>query len=269
MDFDIAMPLTLFFVTLASMLLSKKTESKLKSNLEEREFAMKDAVLLVAGMAVMVSIVVLVPQMAIMTLFLFSYSSLLFIVTYIFSNRRWYAAVLPPVTFIALYLLLRGTTLWSTYLINLYAVIFAIVITLYLGTLFTWKTTLVFVALLTIMDTILVLITGAMVSAATTTISLNLPVVVTLPIFPGMNGGFLLGLGDFFFAGLLATQTYKRFGKRLAVLSIVTMTASFFIFETYMLNYRPGPLPGTIMIICGWIPSALLGMRARMSTNKT
>ena len=53
MNFDIAMPLTLFAVTMVAMFLNKRVDRKLKSTLEEKEFHVRDAVLLVAAMSVM------------------------------------------------------------------------------------------------------------------------------------------------------------------------------------------------------------------------
>ena len=84
MYFDIAMPLTFFAVTIMAMFLNGKVEKKLKTTFEEKEFRVRDAILLVAAISVTVSLIVFIPQMAIMTLFLFSYSMLLFIFTYIF-----------------------------------------------------------------------------------------------------------------------------------------------------------------------------------------
>ncbi len=321
MYFDIAMPLTLFVVSTASALLAGKVERKLKSVLEEKEFSVKEAVFLVAAISVTVSLIVLVPQMAVMAIFLFSYSMLLFIFTYVFSDfqktkaklfsttifltcltaaivslftfnsynivaygaiallclsaftfitllyeenrvvsgERWYLAILPPALFILLYLFYSGTPIWFPYLLNMYGVIFAILITLYLGSLFTWKTTMIFIGLLTVMDIILVLFTGTMVSAAMHVSSLRLPVLVSVPTIPVIitERGTVymsLGLGDFFFAGLIGIQSLKKYGKQFALLSLVAMSISFFIFETILLNYKLGAFPGTLMIICGWLP---------------
>ena len=321
MYFDIAMPLTLFVVSTASALLAGKVERKLKSVLEEKEFSVKEAVFLVAAISVTVSLIVLVPQMAVMAIFLFSYSMLLFIFTYVFSDfqktkaklfsttifltcltaaivslftfnsynivaygaiallclsaftfitllyeenrvvsgERWYLAILPPALFILLYLFYSGTPIWFPYLLNMYGVIFAILITLYLGSLFTWKTTMIFIGLLTVMDIILVLFTGTMVSAAMHISSLRLPVLVSVPTIPVIitERGTIymsLGLGDFFFAGLIGIQSLKKYGKQFALLSLVAMSISFFIFETILLNYKLGAFPGTLMIICGWLP---------------
>ncbi|MGC8940397.1 MAG: hypothetical protein ACP5IM_07905 [Candidatus Bathyarchaeia archaeon] len=254
MYFDIAMPITLFAVTLVSMLCNEKVEVKLKSLFAERAFTLKDIIMLVTLTALVTSFIVFIPQSAIITVFLFSYSMLLFMFTYTFSNKGWYIAILTPIAFILLYILFHDTPLWSEYLVNIFAVIFTVLISLYLGSLFTWKTTVFFSVALTVLDVILVLVTGTMISAATTAVSLNLPVVVTLPIIPTFNGKMLLGVGDLLFAGVLAIQTSKKFSKNFAILTTAAMTFSFFIFETILLTYRPGPFPGTVMIICGWLP---------------
>lgn len=321
MYFDVAMPLTLFAVTLAVTFLNDKVEKKLKATFEEREFGVKDAIMLVVAISVAVSLMVFVPQMAVMTIFLFAYSALLFIFTYIFSDfqaskvqffciaflaicflaaiismfnmnvlrgistygsaalyclfgfsfialvyekvrvnvgRRWYLAVLPSALFIILYAFYSGTRIWFPYLLNMYGVIFAILVTLYLGGLFNWKTTLIFAGLLTTADVVLVLVTGTMVSAATHVSALRLPVFVIMPTIPAVitDLGMLymsLGLGDFFFAGLIAVQTYKKYGKNLALLSAAAMAVSFFIFEAVILTFKLRAFPGTLMIICGWL----------------
>jgi hypothetical protein len=273
---DIAMSLTLFSVTVASMLLNPKAEGKLKLTLEENEFEIRDAVILVALMVVMIFSIVFFRALVapLMILFLFSYSTLLFIFTYLFS-KRWYLATVPPALFVLLYVFLRDTSIWSYYLVSIYGVVFAILITLYIGSLFSWKPTVIFAALLTMVDVILVLVTGTMVQAANTAFrGLSLPEMVAVPIVPPivMPLGWLemaLGLGDFFFAGLLGIQTFKKFGRKVAVLSVLAMTASFFVFETLQLNYWRIPMPGTVMIVSGWLP-IVLGkvLRDRTSTAK-
>jgi hypothetical protein len=261
MNFDLGMPLTLFLVTLVSMFLNQKTEDKLKGSLEDRELQVRDTALLVGLMAVMITLVVFVRQISVimMVLFLSAYSMLLFTFTYLFAKNRWYVGILPPAAFILLYVFLRDTGVWIYYLSNIYGLVFAVLITLYLATLFTWKTTAVFGVLITVMDVILVLVTRTMVEAASAAMRLSLPVLVSVPLIPLniTDKGILmmsLGLGDFFFAGLLAIQTLKHYGKRYAALSAVTMTVSFFIFEALILNYQIKAFPGTLMIICGWVP---------------
>jgi hypothetical protein len=75
-----------------------------------------------------------------------------------------------------------------------------------------------------------------------------------------------LGLGDFFFAGILASQTLKRFGKKTAVASLLTICISFAVFELILLNPElssalPVPaLPATLPILVGWLPVILVKM---------
>jgi hypothetical protein len=263
MYFDITMPLTLFAITLVSMFANRKTEPKLKENLQERPMGVRDAALLVGLMAVMIYLVVFVRDVnyVLMAFYLFAYSVLLFTFTYLFSKSHWYLGILPPACFILLYVVfgvVLDDPLWTLYLANVFGLIFAVLITLYLSGLFTWRTTAIFGVLITGMDIILVLITRTMVEAAKVAISLRLPVMVSLPLIPPASelgvSMMSLGLGDFFFAGLLGIQTFKKYGKRFAIVCAGAMTISFFIFEVALLNYWRIPFAGTLMIICGWAP---------------
>jgi hypothetical protein len=324
MNFDILMPLILFIVTVVALSLGKKAEKRLKATVQEREFKNRDAALMVAMIAVAVSIVVFVPEMAIMAVFLFSYSSLLFTVSYAFSDmsskrlalycgafivvsdmcigslgylpenlripgviafgiltagsfaawlfarenpqkQKWYLGVLSPILFLLLFFFYRGTGIWFPYLLDVYGIIFALLIVLYIGTLFTWKTVFIFAAFLTTMDIVLVWFTGQMVQAANAVSDLGLPVLVAFPTIPFIfaQGGILimrLGLGDFFFAGILATQTMKKFGRKIAVASVLTMSISFGLFELVLLNPELAKsipfqaLPATLPIVLGWLP---------------
>jgi hypothetical protein len=324
LTFDVAMPITLFLVTLTSLLLSKRVESKLKSTLDEREFRTRDTILLVVMIAAAVSILVFVPQMALLALFMFSYASLLFTFSYLFSavnkkralifisaffvtslifgtvvllrlfsgnfvfyggfaayglaifasvalvlelrktvsSGRWYLAVLPPALFLIIFFVFSPTPLWFPYLFDAFGILFAVLITLYLSSLFTWKTTAIFAALLTIMDFVLVLVVPVIPAATTQIVGLGLPVVIYMPVIPPVFNAQLifglqamaLGLGDFFFAGTLASQTYKKFGKRTGIVSAVTMSISFGVFDLVLLNTDFRFFPGTLMIILGWVP---------------
>ncbi len=326
MNFDILMPTILFAVTVVALFLGRKAEARLKAAVEEREFKTRDTILLVTMIAVAVSIVVFVPSMAIMAVFLFSYSSLLFMVSYVFSdlkiNRlsiycgifavasiiaslasflgvipselrlygvlsfailaacsvfafayalrhevkpKWYVAALSPAMFLLLFAFFRTTDVWFPYLLDVYGIVFALLIVLYLSSLFTWKTVFIFAAFLTVMDIVLVWGTQTMVQAANQVSGLGLPVLVAFPTIPFMfkEGSILimrLGLGDFFFAGILGTQTLKKFGKRTAILSVLTMCISFALFELILLNEElrnvlpVGALPATLPIVLGWLP---------------
>ena len=152
-------------------------------------------------------------------------------------------AVQPAAIFILLFVFFNfihnpGTAaIWTPYLMDVFGLTFAILIILYLSSLFSWKTVGLFAVLLTAMDIILVIGTGTMVQAATQFTGLGLPVLVYLPNIPTIistQGGILfrgLGLGDFFFAGVLAVQTFNKFGKKTAFISIVAMAVAFGIWE--------------------------------------
>jgi hypothetical protein len=153
---------------------------------------------------------------------------------------------------------------------DVFGLIFAILIILYLSSLFSWQTVGLFAVLLTAMDIILVIGTPAMVTAATSFTSLGLPVLVWLPNIPllfSQTGEILfrgLGLGDFFFAGVLAVQTFNKFGRKTAFIAAIAMAAAFGIWEAFLLNILAwldpivgrniGGFPGTVMIISGWAP---------------
>jgi hypothetical protein len=341
---DVAMPLALLAVSIAALLLNERTEGKLKTTFEERELRTRDVVMLVVMIFVAVSVIGYVSiidpgnifQNVIMLVFLFSYSMLLFIFSYLFSGmkqrsaqffslgfaiasllagtigllepfadslalyralafyglaafalasiildikkteaqERWYIAVQPPALFVLLFMFFNvaydGAPVWAPVLLDVFALTFAVLIILYLGSLFTWKTVSIFAVLLTIVDIILVLGTGTMVDAAEQFTGLGLPVLVHLPNVPFVfsTAGAIqyrgLGLGDFFFAGILALQTYKKFGKQAGYISVIAMTLSFGIFEAFLeevlivlrplLNREIGGFPGTLMIIIGWVP---------------
>ncbi|MGD0643484.1 MAG: hypothetical protein ABSA75_01100 [Candidatus Bathyarchaeia archaeon] len=191
-------------------------------------------------------------------------------------KERWYVAVQPPAIFVLLFVFFNfinnpGTAaVWTPFLMDVFGLTFAILIILYLSSLFNWKTVGLFAALLTTMDIILVIGTPVMVSAANNFRNLGLPVLIYLPNIPtiiSQQGGILfrgLGLGDFFFAGVLAVQTFNKFGRKTAFVSVVAMAVAFGIWEAFLedilswlqpiVGRNIGGFPGTVMIISGWAP---------------
>jgi hypothetical protein len=183
-------------------------------------------------------------------------------------KSRWYMAIQPPALFLLLFIFFNviydgATKVWNPVLLDIFGFTFAILIIMYLSSLFTWKTVCLFAGLLTIMDIILVF-TGPMVTAANTFTDLGLPVLVYLPNFPTVlneTGGITfrgLGLGDYFFAGILAVQTYNKFGKKTALIAVTAMALSFGIWEAFLPEimefFDIGGFPATVCIITGWIP---------------
>jgi hypothetical protein len=181
---------------------------------------------------------------------------------------RWYLASQPPALFVLLFVFFNviyagSAFVWFPFLLDVFAFTFAILIIMYLSSMFSWKTVGIFAALLTVMDVILVF-SGPMVAAAQTFTGLGLPVLVYLPNLPILlteSGAIAfrgLGLGDFFFAGILAVQTYKKFGKKTGIISTVAMALAFGIWEAFLPEitafFNIGGFPATVCIISGWLP---------------
>jgi len=214
--------------------------------LEERKLKMRDVVILVAVIGTLITVLALIPQFAIRILFLVAYSFALFSFTYILVPR-WYISVLPPVAFLAFYFFS-----WNLLTLNIFSAIFAIAISLYLGNVFTWKTTSVFAGLLVIVDVIQVLGTRFMVSAAEKIVSLQLPAMMILPTFP-MSGLALIGLGDLFLTGLLVIQSTRKYGRQFGFYTCILISTVFFIVWNLALTFNFGFLPATAPIILGWL----------------
>ncbi|MEA2089850.1 MAG: hypothetical protein U9O89_03720 [Thermoproteota archaeon] len=253
MHFDILLPSILFFITAVIIFFHSKHKRKIRSLLEEKELKIRDVVSMVALMGVVVTVLVFIPQYAIMTIFLCMYSFILYLATYLIVPK-WYLAPLTPAVFIFLYLFS-----WNTLLLNVFATIFVIFISVYLGSLFTWKTTAIFATLLTVMDIIQVLGTQFMVASASKMLALQLPVMIVVPTFPVNVGLIALGLGDLFLSGLLSIQTAEKYGKKMGCLSALSIAVTFAIFEFIQLHCGFHALPATVFIVTGWLIS--LGAR--------
>jgi presenilin-like A22 family membrane protease len=198
-------------------------------------------------MGAMVTVLVFVPDQSMLALFSFAYIVSLFLFTYLFVPK-WYVAVVPPVLFILSFLYF-----WNIYVFNIFAVIFGISVSVYMGSLFTWKTTIGFVSLMTAIDIIQVLVTRFTVASAQKALELGLPVGVILPTIPLTGSYTFLGLGDVFFLGLLGIQSARKYGRTFGLASIATMALVFFLFQTFMLNSNIQDFPATVFVISGWL----------------
>jgi hypothetical protein len=354
---DLAMPAALLIVIAVALLLNKRVERRLKASVEEREFKTRDIILLVAFMAIIVSVIaytsLIAPEQAFQNIFLLlflgSYTMLLYTFSYVFSNlakrkaqlvsigfgaasviaglasllgpladeltvyrtvaffglaifcfgaialeqkkdspkERWYVAVQPAAMFVLLILFFNvfyggALNVWAPYLMDVFGLVFAILIILYLSSLFSWKTVGFFAVLLTGWDIFSVIGTPIMVTAASTFTGIGLPVLVYLPQIPlyittqgiAFRG---LGLGDFFFAGVLATQTLNKFGKKTGFVAAVAMAVAFGIWEAFLpdiitwlipvVGRNIGGFPGTLMILTGWVP--VVAWKLLEQRNKT
>jgi presenilin-like A22 family membrane protease len=250
MMFDVVLPSIISIIAVATVLLYAKVEKKVKAVFEEKEFRVRDAVFLVIAMGIMVTIIVLVPQQAIRALFLVAYSFVLFLFTYVVTEK-WYFALLPSAVFVALYL----SPYWNLLLLNIFAIIFAVLVTVYLGGMFSWKTVMVFAALITVMDLVQVFGTGFMGASAEKLLDLELPIMLLVPTFPVKASGLLgLGLGDVFLTGLLAIQTAQKYGRNAGFISAIAVGFAFFVFEFIIFSYQyTGFFPATMVVVAGWL----------------
>lgn len=250
MKLDILLPLVLFLVAVAIVVIYTFYEKKVSSLFGGKELRVRHAVSIVVAMGVIVTVLIFVPEIAIMVFFLFAYSAILLLFTYLVVPK-WYLAVPFPFLFIALYFL--GAPCWNIYLFDFFAIIFAVSISVYLGSLFTWKTTVAFVVLVTVMDVIQVLITGHMITSSEKVLSLGLPVGIILPTFPYLGGTTFIGLGDVFLIGLLGIQTTRKYGRKTGLESVASITLVFLLLLTVLLNYDVGSFPATVFITSGWL----------------
>jgi presenilin-like A22 family membrane protease len=254
MTFDVLLPTVLFLVTVAILYIHSKYEMPVESLFEERKLDYRYAVIMVVATGIMASALLLIPDKAVMIFFMSAYSSLLFLFTYLVAPK-WYLAFLPPALFITIYF----SPYWMFdafgvyWIFNAFGIVFAILVAVLLGSLFEWKTTTVFVVLITIMDIVQVLVTRHMVeSGARMVLELQLPVMIILPTFPSM-GGTALGLGDFFLSGLLSIQTAQKYGRKLGFASALAIAVVFLVFQTVLLSFNVQAFPGTVFIISGWL----------------
>ena len=261
MPFDILLPSALFLLTAAAVFLYPKLETKVKSILEDKKFSIRDVVVLVVVMGIAVTVIVIIPSEAIRILFLIFYSMMLFFSAYMVLPR-WYIGLLLPAAFLILYFVFWNTPRTDASVLifmDVFAVIFVVFASVYMGTLFGWETIAVFAGLLTVMDVIQVLVTGFMVESSKKMLSLNLPVMIFVPTFPYQSAGMILGLGDILLSSLLTIQTARKYGRKFGYVSIAFIAAAFLIFEVLMFYYMTGAMPATVFIVCGWLAS--LGAR--------
>jgi presenilin-like A22 family membrane protease len=244
---DVFLPSVLFLVGVVVVFLYSRLDENVDSLLGEKEFRLWHIVLLVAATGIMVTILVFIPEQSLLLLFTFAYVATLFLFTYLFVPK-WYVAVAPPIIFIILFLYF-----WNIYLFNFFAILFGISISIYMGKLFTWKTTAAFVALLTIIDIIQVLVTRFTVASAEKLLELRLPVGIILPTFPYAGGNTFLGLGDIFLMGLLIIQNTRKYGRKFGLASIVSIVVVFFLFQTTLLNSDVQDFPATVFVVSGWL----------------
>lgn len=248
-ELDLVLPAAVSLIASASVLLYGRFHKKISFLLEESSIGARDVVVMVASMGLMITAIAFIPKQAVQILFIIAYSYMLFSFAYI-AFRKWYVAILPPAAFVLLY-----NYYWELPVFNLFVALFAVMIPVYVGSIFSWRTTWIFVVLLTAMDIIQVFGTGFMVASASKMIELKLPVLLILPTFPAktMIG---LGLGDIFMSGLLAVQTSLKRGRNAGIMTAAMVGVAIFVFEAALFNVAAFRFfPATVVVIAGWMAS--------------
>ncbi len=245
---DVFLPSVLFLIGVIVVFLYSRLDKKIDRLLGGQELQLKHIILLVAAIGTMVTVILVIPEHALLGLFIFAYTAILLLFTFLFVPK-WYLALVPPVLF-----LLSFFYCWNIYSFNFFAIIFGISVAVYMGSLFTWKTTVAFAALVTVMDIIQVLITGHMEEAFETAKTLGLPAFIKLPMFPTV-GLTYLGLGDLFLFGLLSIQTTRKYGRNFGLKSTILMAIVYLLLQTVLLNYYPltNSFPASVLVISGWL----------------
>jgi len=261
--FDIALPLSIICLAVLSLLLKDKYADRFRTALRGKEFKSKDAIILSAAIGVTVSLVAAVPSQALVIIFLSAYSLLLFQFSYLV-RPKLSMSILVPVLFLGLYFLFRGSVYWNPLILDAFAVIFAVLVSTFLGVTFTWGAAVAFAVAITAVDIFQVLYTGSMVMAFEKTMGLDLPVALIVPVvpliptseplYPALPYAFSgLGLGDLSLIGLLVAKTAERYGRGLGLATALSMGVSFFIFETLAMNFGGGFYPATVFVVSGWV----------------
>ena len=246
MLFDVSLPLYLLSISILSTLLFIKYGRKLETMFGKREIKTSETVALVLVMGLVVTLIVFIPNLAIAVLIIAVNSILHFLFFYTVTKNKFVAAFFPSL-FLASYLLF-----WNDTFLNFFASISVLSIALLSGVIFTWRTTLAFAALLTLVDVFHVFVTRFMVISGEKMIAMKLPVIVIMPMFP-LEGRIILGLGDIFLTCLLTIQTARKYGFKAGVLSAASISLIFLISESLLLTFKVGFFPATTIIFSGWI----------------
>ncbi len=149
---------------------------------------------------------------------------------------------------------------WNIYTFNLIAVLFVVSLILLMSNIIPWKILKLFVVLVLIMDITLVFITRDMVVLGTKIMSLQIPILIHIPI----GNGIAIGLGDIFIAGLLCLQFTKEKGytKNLSLGFIWITTALLFILLFILTLYLPERMyPATIFVALSFMGATILFKR--------
>jgi len=264
MNFDVLLPLALFLISLAGLTFFSKFAGKLEPLFQGQRIRVRDALLIVLFLGAMVTAVVFIPGNILQILFLFSCSSLLFLLVYIIFPAKWPVAFILPGVFLLLYFFY-----WNIWLMDVFAVLLILSVIMYTSAVFTWKATLAFAGFLTVMDVVQVFGTKYMAIVAEKATSMLLPLLIVVPTFP-LQGYVSLGLGDLMLTGLFVNQTAQKWGKRYGYICCGSIALVLLLGELILFNTPFHFLPATIFVSVGWLVTlGLIRLTPIMKTDQT
>lgn len=261
MEVNFLLPISLFTIITLSVLVCGRATGRIKELFGSKEISIREVIVIIIFMGALVTVIGLIPGYAVQILFAATISYTLFIFTYLFT-RKIIAAVTPPIIFIAalllLNLLLMEDVLAVILITDIFSAIFAIIAVTLLSPLFSWRVTIIFAGLLTIMDVIHVFVTGHMVEAASKIVGLGLPLMLLLPRLPSLKELTALGLGDIFLSGLIATRMASKYNQRAGLLTALSISIIFLVFDIIAHNFIQHfrAFPATILVLSGWLLGA-------------
>jgi len=248
-NFDIVLPAVVFVIVALAATAYPGFEKRSTDVFRGRKLTVREIIIYIAIMGAMVTVIAFVPAFAIQVVFVGAYAYMLFTFVYILL-RKWHIALILPAVFILSYVLYP-----TPLVLNIFAATFAIIASVFMGIVFSWKTTMIFAALIVVMDVVQVFGTGFMLEAAQKMVDLKLPVAVQLPTYP-FERGILLGLGDVFLSGLMAIQTALRRGHKAGLVIAAAISIALFVFEIFAFNGLFGNIrgfPATVVVVLGWL----------------
>ncbi len=99
---DVLLPSLLFLIGVTVIFLFSRLHKKVDHLFAGQKLRLKHVILLVAAIGIMVTVIVSIPQYALLGIFLFAYTAILFLFTYLIVPK-WYLAIVAPVLFIFLF----------------------------------------------------------------------------------------------------------------------------------------------------------------------
>ncbi len=223
-----------------------RLEPRMKQFLEEGEFSVKDALALALVLAGAIVILALSPSALLLILSMIGIGFVLNLTSLIITGNRWISVILPSTFYVCFFFF------WNLKLLNLFAIVLAFGASLILANVFTWKSSLAFVAILTLIDIIHVFGTKMMVEVGQKGIQLGLPIMLLLPAYPA-RGYLGFGLGDLFVASLITVRNWEKFGGRAGL--VTSIHIAIFLGLMIPVVERFGALPATVFISAGWVTS--------------